>query len=303
MFQHILCPIDFTSFSDRAVRQAVAIARCDGAAITGIQVIAHDGVREIFRDGNGPYPTSADLTRMQAHLLKVLQEADAPSPTAVAVCGDPAAEVVKLAGALPADLIILGARGRTGLAGGTCGSVTEEVLCHAPYPVMTVPHTWEVSAAAGQKVFRRIVCAVDFSPASVKALQYAAALAEACRSTLLVSHVVESEIALAGTTKRLGSPEPRTADSTWRHRLHEAVECALPRGANVQERLMTGDPASEILRLAQEESADLIVIGSHRGNPPKCVMNAVVTRSRCPALAVHASALSSPSAIAGGSNA
>ena len=29
MFQHILCPIDFTSFSDRAVRQAVAIARCE----------------------------------------------------------------------------------------------------------------------------------------------------------------------------------------------------------------------------------------------------------------------------------
>ena len=52
---------------------------------------------------------------------------------------------------------------------------------------------------------------------------------------------------------------------------------------------MTGDPASEILRLAQEESADLIVIGGHRGNPPGCVMNAVVTRSRCPALAVRVS--------------
>ena len=139
MFQHILCPIDFTSFAHRAVRQAVAIARCDGAAITGIHVIAHDGVRGIFRDEIGPYPTSTDVTRMQAHLFKVLQEADAPSPTAVAVCGDPAAEIVKLARALPADLIILGARGRTGLADGTCGSVTEEVLCHAPSPVILLP--------------------------------------------------------------------------------------------------------------------------------------------------------------------
>jgi universal stress protein A len=153
MFQHILCPIDFTSFSDRAVRQAVAIARCENAPITGIHVIAPDGVRGIFRDEIGPYPTSTDLTRMQAHLLKVLQEADAPSPTAVAVCGDPAVEIVKLAGSLPADLIILGARGRTGLAEGTCGSVTEAVLCHAPSPVITVPHTWESSAATGHKVF------------------------------------------------------------------------------------------------------------------------------------------------------
>ena len=42
MFTQILCPIDFTSFSQQAVRQAVAIARCCGATITGIHVIAHD---------------------------------------------------------------------------------------------------------------------------------------------------------------------------------------------------------------------------------------------------------------------
>ena len=83
---------------------------CENAPIRD-PVIAPDGVR-IFSDEIGPYPTSTDLTRMQAHLLKVLPEADAPSPTAVAVCGDPAVEIVKLAGSLPADLIVLGARGR-----------------------------------------------------------------------------------------------------------------------------------------------------------------------------------------------
>jgi nucleotide-binding universal stress UspA family protein len=289
MFQHILCPIDFTSFSDRAVRQAIAIARCYGAAITGIHVIEHHCARSTVREAIDPYPTTADLTRLQTHLLKVLQEADAPSPTGVTVCGDPAAEIVKLAGSLPADLIVLGARGRTGLADGTCGSVTAEVLCHAPSPVITVPHTWESSAPAGQKVFRRIACAIDFSPASLKGLRYASALAEACRSTLLVSHVMESETAFASIPNRFGSPEPRTAESSWRHRLHEAAARDLPQGAEVQERLMTGDPASEILRLAQEESADLIVIGGHRGNPPGCVMNAVVTRARCPVLAVRVS--------------
>ena len=53
------------------------------------------------------------------------------------------------------------------------------------------------SAPAGQKGLRRIACAIDFSPASLKALRYAGGLAEACRSTLLVTHVLESEMALA----------------------------------------------------------------------------------------------------------
>jgi len=289
MFQHILCPIDFTSFSHQAARQAAAIARWCGSSITGIHVIAHTPERATLPDEIDPHPTAADLTRMQADLLTALQEAEAPSPRAVAVCGDPAAEIVRLAGSLPADLIVLGARGRTGLADGTCGSVTAGVLSHAPAPVITVPHTWESAASDGTQGFRRIACAIDFSPASLKALRYASALAEAFRSTLLVAHVIELEAGLAGSPDRVGSPAARTAESRWRHRLHEAADRDLPTTAEVHEHLLTGDPASGILRLAQEESADLIVIGGHKGNPPRCVMNTVVTRSRCPVLAVRAS--------------
>lgn len=86
-----------------------------------------------------------------------------------------------------------------------------------------------------------------------------------------------------------GSPESTADRSIWRRRLHEATDLDLPKGADVQERLSVGDPATEILRLAADQNADLVVIGGHRGNPPGCVMNALVIRSRCPVLAVRVS--------------
>ncbi len=52
--------------------------------------------------------------------------------------GTPAEEIVPLAKALPADLIIRGTHGRTGLPHALLGSVAEQVVRQAPSPVLTV---------------------------------------------------------------------------------------------------------------------------------------------------------------------
>jgi nucleotide-binding universal stress UspA family protein len=52
--------------------------------------------------------------------------------------GDPAAEIVRVAEELPADFIVLGTHGRTGLLRLLMGSVAEEVVRKAPCPVLTI---------------------------------------------------------------------------------------------------------------------------------------------------------------------
>jgi nucleotide-binding universal stress UspA family protein len=70
------------------------------------------------------------------------------------------------------------------------GSVTEKLLRQAPCPVLTVPPPAIGVHPEGSVLFRRIVCPVDFSPASLAALSHALRLAEESCAELHVLHVV-----------------------------------------------------------------------------------------------------------------
>ena len=265
MFHNILCPIDFTTFSHTALEHAVGIAHAHGASVTGLHVVPAGAAH----DPNLPKWTTEDLRRLEAQVLKVLREADAPSPRAIAVVGDPALEIEKLASALPADVIVMPRHGWTGLMTHASGSVTEHVMCHARAPIIVVPESAKRLAPTSE--MHRIVCGIDFSPASLKALRYAGDLASADHRQLIVTHV-----------------DPNGPSTLWRGRLHTVTANDIPPGVAVQERVQVGNPASEILRLAREDGADLIAIGGHRGHPPGCVMSGVVAGASCPILIVRA---------------
>lgn len=52
--------------------------------------------------------------------------------------GKPAAEIVRTAKEWPADVIVLGSHGRSGIERALLGSVAEAVMRHAPCPVLVV---------------------------------------------------------------------------------------------------------------------------------------------------------------------
>ena len=63
----------------------------------------------------------------------------------------------------------MGTHGRRGFERFVLGSVTERVLRRSPCPVLAVPPAGRGAAAT----FRTVVCAVDFGPASMRAVAYA----------------------------------------------------------------------------------------------------------------------------------
>jgi nucleotide-binding universal stress UspA family protein len=87
------------------------------------------------------------------------------------------------------DLVILGTRGRTGLAKLALGSVAEEIFRTVHCPVLTVgPHTNTATTRPGQ--LREILYATDFSPKSLGAAAYAVSLAQEFQARLVLLHVV-----------------------------------------------------------------------------------------------------------------
>lgn len=130
-----------------------------------------------------------------------------------------------------------------------------------------------------------IIFPTDFSTASDAALSHAEALAGQSKSRLLILHVEEPPLAYGGGELYYGMPEP---DS---ERIRGMLEDVRPKDPSVTftHRLAMGDPAAEIVRIAEEEKADSIVLGTHgRTGLSRLLMGsvaeAVVRRAPCPVL-------------------
>ena len=142
---------------------------------------------------------------------------------------------------------------------------------------------------------RRILLPTDFSGCASYAMPYAAAIARATKAKIICVHVVEPIVPTVGYTG-LAEPLP-IADVS--EQLEDSAERELPKlaeseeyaGLEIEEVIVHGDPAAEIVRVADERKVDLIVISSHgRTGLGRIIFGstaeAVVRHAGCPVLVV-----------------
>jgi len=135
---------------------------------------------------------------------------------------------------------------------------------------------------------KTILFPTDFSDASKTAFQYAVDYARLANAKLLIVHVHEPVLPIIGG--EIAYLPPQDTDPQLRK---EALHAIVPDVANIEyaHRLLSGDPASEIVNLAKSEHADLIVLGTHgRTGLERLLMGStaeqVLRRAPCPVLAV-----------------
>jgi nucleotide-binding universal stress UspA family protein len=296
---HILCPVDFSDFSRRAIDHAVVLARWYSARLT-LLYVHHLPVATVAPVAGLPLaPVDAlvlsdqerDAWRQQ---LRSWVPEDASREVAIAcsvVEGDVALEI--LAAAQSADMIVLGTHGRSRFERLLHGSVAEKVLRKARVPVLTIPRAASDATVGVPTLFHRIVAAVDFSPASLNALAYAVSLAEEADAQLTLVHVIDwsPELDLwVDPAERTASMREWTAAA--QHRLRAAVPDAAREYCHVEERVAVGQPYREILRVAEEREANLIVLGAHgRGIVERMFVGStaqhIVRQAVCPVLTVR----------------
>ena len=142
---------------------------------------------------------------------------------------------------------------------------------------------------------RTILLPTDFSECGNYALSYAASLARTFGASIICVNVIEPIVPTVGYS---GMTEPlpiaditeQLEDSAERElpKLAECEECA---GLEVEEMLVHGEAASEIVRVAKERAVDLIVISSHGRTGLGRILfgstaEAVVRHASCPVLVV-----------------
>jgi nucleotide-binding universal stress UspA family protein len=137
----------------------------------------------------------------------------------------------------------------------------------------------------------KILFATDFSHLSDAALQQATALARDSGATLLIAHVEEPPMVYGEGAMYYGLPEPDEAA------LLKMLENVVPTDPKVpcEHRMLFGDPAQEIVQLANDENVDMIVMSTHgRSGLMRLLMGSVaetvVRQAKCPVLTLKAPA-------------
>jgi nucleotide-binding universal stress UspA family protein len=143
---------------------------------------------------------------------------------------------------------------------------------------------------------RSIVCGVDGSADSQAALAVATDLAERLRLRLIMANVVEPIPAPYVGVASLGGPMPRALLSTTNQQEEAAdgllVELSTAMGLEqADRRVVVGYAAERLADLADEEGAEMIVVGSRgRGAFKAAFLGSVSTSligvARCPVLVV-----------------
>src|SRR5512146_983391 len=109
-------------------------------------------------------------------------------------------------------------------------------------------------------MYKRILVAIENSPADRTILDHVEQLARLTDASLLLVHVADGWAARHYKDLQLRDSEEMIADREYLDRLCGELEAA---GFQVEARLETGDPAKELVKLIDEEHVDLVAMATH----------------------------------------
>jgi len=181
-------------------------------------------------------------------------------------------------------LVVIGSRGLDALDRFMLGSVSTKVTLHAPCSVLVVKQA--------PRLLKRVILAIDGSKSSEKTLQF---LLRNMRSTQKNPSVWEKGTEAAITVMVVhvmpSSKYPEVKES-GKALVHSYAEKLVMAGYEVEEILRFGNPADEIIKLAQRRNADLVLTGAKGlGAIGRLLLGSVSMRliqhSRCSVLLVR----------------
>ncbi|MGB2636225.1 MAG: universal stress protein [Candidatus Acidiferrum sp.] len=280
----VLFATDFSSCSETALRYSLGLSRRYDAILYMVSVVS----AEVTYDAQ---PPDALYLRHSAE-NKLAKLADAELFQGIKHLelveegfGSVSRVLLELIERLHIDLIVLGTHGRGGIKKLVLGSVAEEIINRAPCAVLTVgPHVH--AKLISEFKLQRILCATDLQPGSEKVLAYALWLAKDENAHVTLLHVLKI---LTDAPSEHREAQRDTA-------MKQLVQLLTPETSpslEVQSIAEIGEPGKCILKVAEDQGADLIVIGPHHTFHPRvsahlpwAMLHQVLCHARCPVLKV-----------------
>lgn len=249
----IVAATDFSTRSNRAVRQAGLLAEPAGAQLHVVHVVDDDQPDDLVS------MEKREAERLLAEQLASMPELQGVQVHPKVITGDPFDGILRAAKEAAADLIVMGSHRKQLLLDIFVGTTIERVIRKGAFPVLMVNNE-------AQRKYENVVVPVDLSDASAHALRVAQStgLVGGERATLLYAFVAlaRGKMFMAGYDKdRIDSyiaSERRLANEEL-----NAYLSAKNLGTRWSLRLEEGTPMEIISRVVSDMRPDLLVMGTH----------------------------------------
>jgi nucleotide-binding universal stress UspA family protein len=280
IFRKILVPVDGSVPSIVARELAGVVAKKFNSQVTVIYVVAHELMSPSLKKFTKPedrheHPhvgyggvvmpppvhapevpstplfekTEGEITNVYrqegesaiAEAIDFFNKEGVPADQRLVIHADPAGTILNEAEKEGYDLIVMGSSGEEE-QGPHLGSIAKKVSHRSKAPVLI---------ARGKRQISKILAPVDGSANAEKALQYAVQIAKKARANITLLYVQESGIF------RL---RPEVSKEIGNRILSQAA--AQVKDIKVEQKLESGDPAKAIIKVANKEDYDIIVMGS-----------------------------------------
>lgn len=263
----ILVATDFSTRSHRALRRAGLLAQAKGAELIILHVVDDDQPKELVEI------ESREAGRILAQQISATTELNGAQCSPMVVTGDPFEGILRAAGSINADLIVLGAHRKQLLRDIFIGTTIERVIRTGAFPVLMVN-------SEALHNYGDILVAVDMSEPSAHAIRAGKALAFFEGARLIFIHaflavgaglMARADITREDIDKYIADERVRAGGELAAFLRKE--ESMVPNWAL---RVREGTPIEVISATVKEVQPDLLLIGTHgRSGLPRALLGSV----------------------------
>jgi nucleotide-binding universal stress UspA family protein len=274
-FKNILFATDLAASSVSAQAYALLLAQMFGSHLYVLYVKTGPGLSPRYQQAWGS--GAKGEARAVAPLEDFFRASQVPF-TMLVEPGEVPEVLNRVAGENAIDLIILGTHGRKGFSHAFLGSMAENVGRSSIRPVITVGPR---ARTGFENSLRTIIYATDFSEESRLALPYAVSLAQEFHAELAIMHVAPEHM----LRDRLH------VEGYLMNRLRTLAPQSRFPWCTLKHIVAFGQPGRQILRAANDQKADLIVLGLHSSvrftsHFPERLSYSIVCDAPCPVMSV-----------------
>jgi nucleotide-binding universal stress UspA family protein len=250
LLEKILIATDLSSSSDELVKHGIDIAKLVGAKIILVYVLnlntENKKINKFILNG-----AASQLNRFKKKIIAEGIECDEP----IVAKGPIYTKIVEEASINDVNLILMGSNGHSDKGPFKLGNSAKKVIQKTQIPV------WVHKIGSNLKI-NKILCPVDFSDASTRALQNAVLVAKKLDAKLIVMNVYESEHMYQYLDVHYLKDEIEKEREKNETQFKKYLKGINFRDVNWEYYLTTGFPELEILRDIKQKHIDLLSMGT-----------------------------------------